>query len=87
MQTTMELYAKAVEKQTPADWARVLNMTPEAFYVANKKGRLSPVIAGNLAAELGEDPMEWVAVAALEQAKDSEQLQRLRQRVNRWRRR
>lgn len=86
MNTTMDLWAKALEKQHPAQWAREFNVTPEAFYVAKSKGRLSPVMAGNVAMELGENPEHWIAVAALEAEKESELLARLKSRVNSWRR-
>lgn len=87
MKTTMELFAKALTKQHASAWARDFNITPETFSMAKKQGRLSPVLAGNIAAELGEDPIEWVALAALEAQKDTEQLARLRNRVKNWRRR
>lgn len=87
MPTTSELLEKALNTRHAADWARTFNITPQAFSMAKKQGRLSPVLAGNIAAELGEDPMEWIAVAALEAERDSEQLTRLRTRVKNWRRR
>ncbi len=87
MASTMELYEKALKKQRAAAWARTFNLTPSAFSQAKKQGRLSPVLAGNLAIELGEDPVEWVAIAALEAERDSEQLTRLTNRVKNWRRR
>lgn len=87
MQHTRDLLTKALETRHAAAWARELNMTPQAIAVAKRVGRLSPVLAGNIAAELGEDPMEWIAVAALEAERDSEQLTRLRNRVKNWRRR
>lgn len=86
MANTMELFEKAMQKQRAAAWARELNLTPSAFSQAKKQGRLSPVLAGNLAIELGEDPIEWVALAALEAERDTEQLTKLRNRVKNWRR-
>jgi len=77
MTKTLELYEKALKKQHAAAWARAFNLTPSAFSHVKKQGRLSPVLAGNIAAALGEDPMEWIAIAALEAEKDSEQLERL----------
>ncbi len=87
MKSTMELFEKALAKQHASAWARTFNITPEAFSMAKKQGRLSPVLAGNLAIELGEDPVEWIAVAAIEGSKESEQLTRLTSRVKNWRRR
>lgn len=86
MQRTMQLWEKALKKQHAAAWARALNMTPAALSTAKKAGRLSPVLAGNVAMELGEDPVTWIAVAALEAEKESEQLARLKSRDKIWRR-
>lgn len=86
METTMNLYERALTKQHAAAWARDLNITRAALSIAKKQGRLSPVLAGNFAMELGEDPEHWVAVAALEAEKDSELLARLKSRVKAWRR-
>lgn len=85
MQTTMELFEKALTVQHAAAWARELNLTRAAFSMAKKHGRLSPVLAGNIALELGEDPERWVAIAALESEKDSELLARLKARSKTWR--
>ncbi|TXK26223.1 hypothetical protein FVQ98_14715 [Ottowia sp. GY511] len=38
---------------------------------AKKRGRLSPVLAGTIAIELGEEPQRWIAIAALEAEKES----------------
>lgn len=86
MEKTMNLYERALTKQHAAAWARDLNITRAALSIAKKQGRLSPVLAGNFAMELGEDPEHWVAVAALEAEKDSELLARLKSRVKAWRR-
>lgn len=86
MDTTMNLFERALEKKHAAAWARDLNITRAALSIAKKQGRLSPVLAGNFAMELGEDPEHWVAVAALEAEKDSELLARLKDRVKAWRR-
>lgn len=86
MNTTMDLFDKALSQKHAAAWARELNITRSAFSMAKKQGRLSPVLAGNFAIELGEDPEYWIAVAALEAEKDSELLARLKSRVKSWRR-
>lgn len=87
MQTTMDLFAKALDVQHAAAWAHQLNLTPAALSVAKKQGRLSPVLAGNIAIELGEDPEHWVAVAALEAEKESPLLRRLQKSQISWRKR
>ena len=85
MKNTMELFDRAMKKQRAAAWARDLNITPSTFSQAKKKRRLSPVLAGNLAIELGDDPVAWVARAALEAERETEQLTRLVQQVKSWR--
>ena len=81
MSSTIELFEKALQIKRAAAWARTLNMTPSALSHVKKQGRLSPVLAGNLAIELGEDPVQWIAIAALEAERETEQLARLRSRV------
>ncbi len=87
MQTTMDLFSKALEKQHASAWARELNLTPAALSVAKRQKRLSPVLAGNLAMKLGENPQEWIAVAALEAEPDSVLLQQLKNCQSKWRKR
>lgn len=87
MHSTMALWQKALTVKHQAAWARTMNVTPAAFSMATKTGRLSPVLAGNIAIELGEDPMQWVAIAALEAEKESPLLARLEGTVNNWRKR
>lgn len=87
MQKTMDLYAKALETGNAAMWARNLNITPATLSIAKRKKRLSPVLAGNIAMKLGENPEHWIAVAALEAEPESELLTRLLADANRWRKR
>ncbi|MGB4117351.1 MAG: hypothetical protein WBK51_12480 [Polaromonas sp.] len=85
MQTTMDLFGAALQKQNANQWASDLNITRQTFSMAKKKKRLSPVLAGNIAIKLGADPMHWIAIAALEAEPESEPLARLKANVNRWR--
>jgi plasmid maintenance system antidote protein VapI len=87
MHNTMDLYAKALAVQHAAAWARDMNITPAALSIAKKQRRLSPVLAGNIAMKLGEDPEHWIAIAALEAEPDSELLARLKKSANSWRKR
>ncbi|TAM39764.1 MAG: hypothetical protein EPN61_12045 [Burkholderiaceae bacterium] len=87
MDKTMDLFARAVEKQTAASWARELNIDRAALSMAKKRGRLAPAVAGYLAMKLGEDPEHWISVAALEAEPDNELLTRLRKDANSWRKR
>lgn len=69
MQTTMHLLNKAltIEPNT-AELCRKIKTATSAIRVARHNGRLSPVIAGNLANFLGEDVTRWIAIAAIESA-------------------
>jgi len=87
METTMDLFEKALSMQRAAAWAREFNLTPAALSVAKKQKRLSPVLAGNFAIKLGENPEHWIAVAALEAEPQSTLLQRLKDCQNNWRKR
>lgn len=84
MTATIDLLNKALQQKRAAAWAREFNLDRSTFSQAQKKGRLSPLLAGNIAVELGEDPEHWIAVAALEAAendKDSMLLDRLLARI------
>jgi len=74
----MQLLSKALEVKRATDWAFDLNLSNGTFSQAKKRGRLSPVLAGNLAIELGESPEHWIAVAAMEAEKESPLLTRLK---------
>lgn len=87
MQKTMDLFEKALTVQHAAAWAREFNVTRAALSVAKRQKRLSPVLAGNFAMKLGENPEHWIAVAALEAEPESELLTRLLTNVNNWRKR
>lgn len=78
MQSTMQLFEKAMTVNNAAGWANTLNITRQTFSNAKKAGRLSPALAGNLAIELGEDAEHWIAVAAIEAEKKSPLLERLK---------
>lgn len=77
MKTTMELFEKALMVQKAADWAREFNLTRGALSAAKKQKRLSPILAGNIAMKLGEDPKQWITIAALEAEPETEGKARL----------
>lgn len=81
MNTTAELLRKALEKRRPSEWAELYKITRSTFTNAKNIGRLSPLLAGNLAIDLGENPAEWMAVAALEAERDSPLKKLLKQRI------
>ena len=81
MQNTIDLLNKALQQQTISQWARAFNVAPSALTNARTRGRLSPVLAGNFAMKLGENPQHWIAVAALEAEPESEGKRRLIDRI------
>ena len=85
MHSTMELFEKALTVQHAAAWAKRFNLTRAALSTAKKQQRLSPVLAGNFAIELGESPEHWIAIAAIEAEKDSPLLERLKKSQAKWR--
>jgi plasmid maintenance system antidote protein VapI len=54
------------DAESAAKLARELHLTRNSLNTAKARGRLSPTVAGQLAERLGEDPGEWIAIAALE---------------------
>ena len=75
--TTTDLLKMALEKRSASEWARLYNLTPGAFTNAKTRGRLSPVLAGNIAIDLGEDAQQWMAIAAIESERESPLRERL----------
>lgn len=87
MPNTMDLLQKALSMKRAAHWCDELNVDVSTISKAKQRGRLSPVLAGNLAMKLGENPEHWIAVAALEAEPESELLTRLLANANSWRKR
>lgn len=83
MTGTTDLLRMALAKRSASDWARLYNLTPGTFTNAKTRGRLSPLLAGNIAIDLGENPDHWMAVAALEAEKESPLRDRLLASFNR----
>jgi bacterioferritin (cytochrome b1) len=54
------------------------NITQATLNSAKRNGKLSPMLAGNLAIDLGEDARYWMSIAALETERDSTLRERLR---------
>lgn len=71
MNATMKLLEKAEKIKDLSAWAETLGLTKRTLYTAKYRGALSPAVAGALAQEMGEDPKEWIVVAALESERDS----------------
>ena len=81
MKTTAELMQKALTIKPAAEWARQLGITRSLFTNAKYRGNLSPIVAGEIAGEIGEDPQRWIVIATLETGKDSACKERLLERL------
>lgn len=81
MQTTLKLLDKALQVKSASEWARLIGVPRAIFTNAKNRGNLSPVVAGEVAAELGEDPQKWIVIAVLETAKESACKTRLAKRL------
>ena len=81
MQRTAELLKRALNEKTPSEWARMFNVVPSTITNARKAGRLSPGLAGNIAAELGEDAKAWMLQANMENEREAVLMNRLRTRI------
>ena len=82
MPNTMQLLQRALTVQSQARWAHSLDVSEAAISQAKKRGRLSPTLAGRIASTLGENPTEWIAVAALEAEPDSTAKEQLLKHMN-----
>ncbi|MDR3562019.1 MAG: hypothetical protein P4N59_11375 [Negativicutes bacterium] len=82
MQTTMDLFSKAIAFNPSAKaWCDELGLSRNVLATAKLRGRLSPGIAGAIAMKLGENPKDWIAIAALEAEPESRFKQELLNRV------
>ena len=88
MQTTMHLLDKALSiEPNMTELCRKISTANSAIRVARHNGRLTPVIAGNLAEFVGEDVTHWIAIAAIESAPDTPSKRRLESSLKNWRKR
>ena len=71
MPTTMNLLDDALQLAAVPEWTKRLGLSKQALYNAKERGHLSPAIAGALAEEMGQNPKDWIVVAALESERDS----------------
>lgn len=81
MKTTVELMQKALTIKPAAEWARHLGITRALFTNAKNRGNLSPIVAGEIAGEIGEDPAKWIVIATLETGRESACKDRLLERL------
>ena len=85
MKTTLDLLARALEGQTNLALAGKLHVYSSALSKARDRGRLSPILAGQVAEQLGEDVTYWIALAALEAEPPSTARDKLRRDIRRGR--
>lgn len=71
MENTMSLLEKALNIAPMPVWTKKFHLTRNAISTAKHSGKLTPVLAGNFAIELGEDAEKWIALAVIEGEKDS----------------
>lgn len=84
MQHTMTLLTRALETRPAPEWTRELGLSRNALANAKLRGHVSPAIAGAIAEKLGEDPIRWTAIAALESEKDSACKSRMMRVARTW---
>lgn len=71
MQTTLNLLERALQVRPMPEWTERLHVHRNALRNAREAGHLTPILAGNLALELDEDPTKWITLAVLEGEKSS----------------
>lgn len=81
MQTTLDLLARATQTKTIPEWTTQLGLSKKALYTAKDRGHLTPVMAGLIALELGEDAPTWIQTAVIEGEKDSPSKRLLERRL------
>jgi len=79
----MELLNKALEKKSATEWSKDYNINPSTIACAKRTRRLSPLLAANLAIDLGADAKHWATIAAIESERDSPLKERLRKKLGR----
>jgi hypothetical protein len=83
MNQTMKLLEKALEKQSIPAWTKELKLSRDVLAQSKNKGHLSPTLAGAIAESIGLDAITWIAVAAIESARDSACTARMKRKYSR----
>ena len=88
MNSTMQLLDKAIKQAQAEDppvseraFSKRIGLSHAALSVARSRNRLSPIAAGQIAAQIGEDVEHWMALAAIEAQKKSRVTERLRRLI------
>jgi hypothetical protein len=71
MPNTLNLLERALLIAPMPVWTERLRVHRNALRNAKKAGHLTPVLAGNLALELNENPAQWITLAVIEGEKES----------------
>jgi hypothetical protein len=67
MKTTLDLLKLALANGVSSrHLATELHLSANAFHTAKQRGKLTPELAQALAEHLGVDPVDWIALAAVE---------------------
>lgn len=85
MQTTLDLLDLAKKRTGLSDRAlsQTLALSHASITMARSRRKLSPLLAGQLAALVGEDVEHWIALAAIEAAPRSRVTDHLRRLIDR----
>lgn len=76
---SLQLLHKALQRDpNQAFWCKQLEVSRTTLSVARIRGRLSPLVAADLARLLGEDIEHWTTVAVLESEPESRKVNKLR---------
>jgi len=80
MENTLQLADAAIQTSGLSERAlcKELGVAVTNIAMARKRGSLSPIVAGQLAARMGLDVEHWIAVSVLESAPKSDSTNRLR---------
>ncbi|MBT2324777.1 hypothetical protein J7E62_20785 [Variovorax paradoxus] len=81
----MDLLELALESTNLRALSLALGLSEEALRTARSRRRLSPLLAGSLAEELGQDPVKWIVIAVLENERESVSRTRMLRHFKKWR--
>ncbi|MDB5965394.1 MAG: hypothetical protein JWQ72_1894 [Polaromonas sp.] len=70
MQTSIRLMERALEGRRYVDLAEEIGVHHTALSNSKRVGHLSPLLAGQIAVFLNEDVPKWMAIAAVECARE-----------------
>jgi DNA-binding XRE family transcriptional regulator len=66
MQTTFDLYIKAIKAQSKAELARKVGVHVTTWTRVESEKHLPPTVAGKVAIAMDENPRDWITLAHIE---------------------